>query len=142
MAGRLKVQLTRFARRALNAVIYRYRRRGNDAWLALAPWRRLNDSGLFDAAWYTSSYPVALSSGMHPLRRYVERGAALGADPNPFFSTTWYRSAYPDVERSGINPCRTTLTTAHLRVAIPGRSSTPPTTTQRTRTCKPRRSTH
>jgi hypothetical protein len=40
-------------------------------------------AGLFDQGWYRSRYPGVARAGGDPLRRFLERGAALGHLPSP-----------------------------------------------------------
>lgn len=61
-------------------------------------------SGLFDWDWYLSRYEDVKQSGMHPIKHYLEFGAAEGRDPSPAFETRFYLAAYPDVADSGLNP--------------------------------------
>ena len=64
----------------------------------------LRTSGLFDAGWYQASYPEAAGYRGGAVRHYLERGAAEGKDPNPFFSTTWYVRHHREAGLSGLNP--------------------------------------
>ena len=59
--------------------------------------REMEDSGLFDAAWYQANYPDVARSGMDPLRHYALIGAAAAWDPGPRFSTEFYLEHNPDV---------------------------------------------
>lgn len=92
---------------------------GNDAWFfppvgADNPCRKqenawrlmltlLEDSGLFDRAWYRKAY-VHGPEFMDPLEHYLRFGADKGNDPSAFFSTTWYRARYMKGEWARLNP--------------------------------------
>jgi tetratricopeptide (TPR) repeat protein len=59
------------------------------------------DSQLLDSQWYSGRYGVPAEGAA---RHYVEAGAFLGADPNPFFSSAYYFKQNPDVAAQGLNP--------------------------------------
>jgi 2-polyprenyl-3-methyl-5-hydroxy-6-metoxy-1,4-benzoquinol methylase len=61
-------------------------------------------SGLFDRDWYLKQYPDVASTGLDPLRHFVERGSAEGRSPGPGFDAAWYLSRYSDVRAAGIEP--------------------------------------
>jgi len=71
--------------------------------------RRINSSGLFDAAFYTTHYPD-LPAGSDPVLHYVVSGAAEGRDPNPAFDTAVYLAAHPEAAAAGSNPLFITWT--------------------------------
>ena len=64
----------------------------------------VRDSGLFDADWYTVTYPDVAESGMDPLIHYCQSGRFEGRNPNPYFSTDWYLQHNTDVHPGNINP--------------------------------------
>jgi len=64
----------------------------------------IEESGLFDEAWYLDRYPDVLNTDMKPAEHYLKHGAAEGRDPSEHFSTRWYLEKYSDVADSGINP--------------------------------------
>jgi hypothetical protein len=64
----------------------------------------IQQSELFDHAWYLRRYPDVCKKGMDPLKHYLRYGATEGRDPGPGFSTRDYLRRYPDVATSGINP--------------------------------------
>jgi|GEM_PF-4123753 len=66
--------------------------------------RLLENTQLFDADWYLSTYPDVAESGMDPVLHYLRHGAPEGRNPGPLFNGTWYLEQHPDVARSGINP--------------------------------------
>jgi len=70
--------------------------------LAIRSIIRVEQSGIFDSAWYISQYPDVLRSGMNPLVHYVLFGAHESRNPSAWFDTAWYLSNNPDVKRSGI----------------------------------------
>ncbi len=63
----------------------------------------LNDSELFDAAWYLSTYPDVSEAGADPAQHYVLHGALDGRNPGPRFDTMAYYRANRDVARRGMN---------------------------------------
>ncbi|MCC6805884.1 MAG: hypothetical protein IT381_00555 [Deltaproteobacteria bacterium] len=64
----------------------------------------LRHLGLFDATFYLDQYPDVRRSGVDPVEHYLERGAAEGRDPHPWFSTRWYCAKYHDIDPSRANP--------------------------------------
>lgn len=64
----------------------------------------IQQSELFDHAWYLRRYPDVRKKGMDPLKHYLRYGATEGRDPGPGFSTRDYLRRYPDVATSGVNP--------------------------------------
>lgn len=60
-------------------------------------------SGAFDRNYYLSSYPDVRSSGIDPVRHYIENGHGEGRDPTRNFSTQGYLDRYPDVAAAGMN---------------------------------------
>lgn len=63
----------------------------------------LEDSGLFDRAWYRRAY-VRGPEFMDPLEHYLRFGADKGNDPSASFSTTWYRARYMAGKWAQLNP--------------------------------------
>jgi len=61
-------------------------------------------SGLFDAAFYVSQYPLEPEFSSDPVEHYLKTGAARGYDPHRLFSTAFYASAHPESSVSGMNP--------------------------------------
>ena len=66
--------------------------------------RLLDQSGLFDAAWYLEAYADVRESGVDPLRHYLESGWREGRDPGPNFSSAAYLKGNSDVAALGVNP--------------------------------------
>jgi hypothetical protein len=64
----------------------------------------LDKSGLFDEAWYLSTYPDVASAGANPTEHYLRFGAAEGRNPSPAFDTVYYLQSNPDVAVAGVNP--------------------------------------
>lgn len=62
------------------------------------------DSGLFEPAWYLSTYPDVAASAWDALRHFVEHGTLECRDPGPGFSTRSYLESYPDVAASHAEP--------------------------------------
>jgi tetratricopeptide (TPR) repeat protein len=58
-------------------------------------------SQLLDSPWYAGRHNVTAEGAV---RHYVEAGAFVGADPNPFFSSAYYFKQNPDVAAQGLNP--------------------------------------
>ena len=50
----------------------------------------IRGSGLFDEAWYLTTYPDAAASGLDPVEHYLTVGAPQGHNPNPLFDTGFY----------------------------------------------------
>jgi O-antigen biosynthesis protein len=85
--------------RFLDRVTFRVRLLGLRRDIAL-----LEQSGLFDRAWYRRQYPDVAQDKADPLRHYLLSGAREGRDPSPAFSTSGYLETYPDVLADGTNP--------------------------------------
>jgi hypothetical protein len=64
----------------------------------------INQSGLFDEAWYLEQHPDVSENGLDPVEHYFYHGAPEGRDPGPNFDTNWYLETYPDVAETGGNP--------------------------------------
>ena len=70
-------------------------------------WRNskiLENSGLFDQAWYAKQYKDVAEAGVSPLHHYLTHGVAECRNPNPVFQTNWYLAQNPDVAQKGANP--------------------------------------
>lgn len=64
----------------------------------------IEQSKLFDPAWYVGRYPDVASAGSDPLIHFIRHGAAEGRSPSERFDLPWYLRRNLDVARSGINP--------------------------------------
>jgi len=64
----------------------------------------LRASGLFDEAYYLSTYPDVADSNIPPLEHFFTRGCREGRQPNPYFDPNWYLRHNPDVAETGMNP--------------------------------------
>lgn len=64
----------------------------------------IQDSGLFDAAYYLGQYPDQAAGIGDPIRHYLRQGAREHKRPNPYFDTDDYLRRNPDVVLSGMNP--------------------------------------
>jgi hypothetical protein len=66
----------------------------------------IEQSGLFDVAWYKDTYPDVAQAGLNPIEHYLRHGAREGRNPSPRFHTQNYLRRYPDVakENPPINP--------------------------------------
>lgn len=60
-------------------------------------------SMLFDARWYTDTYPDVKVAGVDPAYHYALFGNRETRDPSPWFSTAAYLRQNPDVAQSGAN---------------------------------------
>ena len=65
---------------------------------------KLNNSGLFDQAWYLSVYQDVSQTGIEPIDHYIKYGSLLGRNPGPDFDRNYYLKKYPDVAESGVDP--------------------------------------
>jgi GT2 family glycosyltransferase len=66
--------------------------------------RTINRSGLFDKTWYNKTNPDVATSGLDPVRHYVEFGAREGRDPSPSFNSREYLASYGDAAAIRVNP--------------------------------------
>lgn len=64
----------------------------------------LEQSGLFDAAWYLSRYPDVAQAGEDGLTHFLNHGSFEGRSPGPNFDAIGYLARYPDVVNEGIEP--------------------------------------
>ncbi|UHD18944.1 sulfotransferase [Thiocapsa bogorovii] len=78
--------------------------RASDRFRLRSEVRRLRACGLFDEAWYVSSYPEILASGHHAAAHWSLIGWRHGLEPNPLFKTRWYLENNRDVDAAGIDP--------------------------------------
>ena len=58
----------------------------------------------FDAAYYCSTYPEIVHSGVDPLIHFMTIGWVEGRDPSPDFSTSYYLLQNEDIRKAGLNP--------------------------------------
>jgi len=72
----------------------------------------IEQSDLFDAAWYLQQNADVARSGVDPVAHYLSHGAREGRDPSPFFSTNGYKREHADVDFSHQNPLVHYLTRA------------------------------
>jgi SAM-dependent methyltransferase len=64
----------------------------------------VQETELFDAAFYLSNNPDVATSGVNPALHFVDRGWKEGRKPSPGFDPAFYLARYPDVATAGINP--------------------------------------
>lgn len=64
----------------------------------------VNESSLFDRAWYLATYHDVAEAGIDPVEHYLNAGASEGRNPGPHFDTVGYVTMYADVIESGLNP--------------------------------------
>lgn len=61
----------------------------------------LDDSDVFDGAWYLRTYADLRAAAVDPADHYVRAGAFEGRDPGPDFDSMAYYLANPDVAENG-----------------------------------------
>lgn len=66
----------------------------------------IEQSGIFDGAYYLERYPEVRSSGLDPIDHYLKNGAGEKKDPSPWFNTSYYFANNPDVAKAKVNPLR------------------------------------
>ena len=66
--------------------------------------RLVEESGLFDEAWYRRCYLLGRAATLPPLVHFLRYGPRKGYRPNEFFDPLLYLSAFPDALASGCNP--------------------------------------
>jgi hypothetical protein len=66
--------------------------------------RRIERSGVFDAAWYLERYPDVAAGPRDPLEHYARFGAREGRQPNPYFEPEWYWLQCPVAAALRLNP--------------------------------------
>ena len=64
----------------------------------------MEDSGLFDRAWYLATYKDVAHHGIDPLDHYINHGWREGRSPGVIFDTQWYLHQYKDIAASSIEP--------------------------------------
>ena len=64
----------------------------------------VENSDLFDAAWYLRTYPDVKRAGFDPVWHYCRKGWREGRAPSPAFDGKDYLRRYPDVRKTGMNP--------------------------------------
>ncbi|MCA8486238.1 hypothetical protein LGM85_20115 [Burkholderia multivorans] len=64
--------------------------------------RLVEESGFFDSRWYSENYPEVASSGVSPVRYFVDHGLFANHDPGPKFNCEEYQKKYADVAKSKI----------------------------------------
>ncbi|MDR6818102.1 glycosyltransferase involved in cell wall biosynthesis [Neorhizobium sp. 2083] len=62
----------------------------------------IEDSGLFDEAWYYAAYPDVLESRIPALKHFLIFGWRENRSPGPYFDSSWYVTRYPEI--IGRNP--------------------------------------
>jgi GT2 family glycosyltransferase len=86
------------ARKVMRAGVHRMHLRRGPA----VDW--LHASGLFDAAYYLSTYPDVADRHLEPAQHYATSGWQEGRDPHCLFDTSFYLEHNPDVAQAGVNP--------------------------------------
>jgi len=66
--------------------------------------RALEDSGVFDAAWYAAANADVSHSGQDPAEHYIDLGWKEGRAPNFYLDPAWYIAHNADVREAGIDP--------------------------------------
>lgn len=67
-------------------------------------YKRVLDSGLFDAGYYRKQIQDQNYRDVSLLSHYFKKGAPSGKNPHPLFNTLYYLDQSPDIEMSGIEP--------------------------------------
>lgn len=113
--------------RALRRLARRKWPGGDDA-EALACYREIAASGLFDAAFYCDRYLDVIRDGETALWHFVRHGMAEDRLPSAHFDPEWYRNRYPDVAQAGHIPLLHYIRhgAAEGREPKPGRAAPPP----------------
>ena len=74
-------------------------------WLRLWKHERvIRRAGLLDPEYYLSQCRDDVAAGKNPVRHYLQKGAARGLDPNPYFDTSYYVERHRAVAEYGKNP--------------------------------------
>lgn len=76
------------------------RRREQDASVRKA----VEESGLFDVAYYLRRYPDVAAEGVDPLDHYLRHGGLEGRGPSAAFNGKFYLEQNQDVRAAGMNP--------------------------------------
>lgn len=66
--------------------------------------RLVNNTNLFDSAYYLSEYPDVRRADMDPLTHFMKTGWKEGRNPSARFNTSYYLESNPDVAVNGVNP--------------------------------------
>ncbi len=66
--------------------------------------RIVEQSGLFDAAWYLAAHPDVEEAGADAFAHYCNHGWKEDRQPNFYFHPQWYCANYPDLCTPGRNP--------------------------------------
>jgi glycosyltransferase involved in cell wall biosynthesis len=78
---------------------------GLGEWIRLRRYERLiRRAGLIDPEFYLAQCPDDDQARRDPTRHYLQRGAALGLNPNPWFDTAWYVQRNRSAADPGKNP--------------------------------------
>lgn len=64
---------------------------------------RVQQSELFDPAWYIRAYPALQTAVLDPVQHYLSQPVDVGLDPGPGFSTSAYAAVYAD-DLQGMQP--------------------------------------
>lgn len=79
----------------------------------------VQESGLFDPAWYLAHYGEKYAITGNPLAHYLAHGVTLSTNPSPGFDTAYYLKANPDVAASGFHPFLHYLCQGHREGRLP-----------------------
>jgi hypothetical protein len=63
---------------------------------AMAAYKRINGSFIFDSAFYSKCYPDVHDSGLEPIAHFVVFGAREGRSPHPLFHCNYYKKQLSD----------------------------------------------
>ena len=64
----------------------------------------IQQSGLFDEAWYLETYQDVAPLGLDPFAHFVRFGLMMNRDPGPRFNTRFYKTEHPDVVAAKMIP--------------------------------------
>lgn len=76
----------------------------NDSEQLLCSIEALQESGLFDEAYYIAHYGISIPSTMQPLQHYLTYGKRHRLNPNAYFDMRSYLAIYPDIAEAAIEP--------------------------------------
>lgn len=65
---------------------------------------RIQDSGLFDEAWYISNNPEVVVNDSLPILHWMELGWKEGRSPHPLFDVGWYLERCPEAAQNEKDP--------------------------------------
>jgi len=79
------------AKSALQQIYSKLNQNQDALGLAIAAYKKISGSPLFDPIYYTKRYNDVADSGLEPLVHYVVFGATEGRSPHPLFNSSYYK---------------------------------------------------